>query len=165
MNEELYQLAQQLEQLLFEKNLKLVVAESCTGGLVAEVITAVPGSSACFDRGFVTYSNESKVELLRVNPKTLETYGAVSENTAREMAEGALLQAQGHAQVSLAITGIAGPGGATAEKPVGTICFAWKFNNLQVASETKHFSGERDAVRRQAVSFILQKLISLCKQN
>jgi nicotinamide-nucleotide amidase len=157
MKDELYQLAAKLVELLLAKNIKLVTAESCTGGWLAEIITAVPGSSGCFERGFVTYSNEAKIEMLGVNPSTIEANGAVSENTAREMADGAIKNSR--AQLSLSITGIAGPTGGSKEKPVGTVCFGWKYANFPAQSNTQHFDGDRHSVREAAVKFALSKLL------
>lgn len=136
----------------------LALAESCTGGGVAEAVTSIPGSSFWFDRGFVTYSNASKFDMLDVSPDTVAKYGAVSEQTVAEMAKGAL--AYSRAQVAVAISGIAGPDGGTAEKPVGTVCFAWNINGTLV-TETLRFSGDRQAVRRQSVQHALQGLLQL----
>jgi nicotinamide-nucleotide amidase len=157
MKQDFYKLAKQVGEILEAKKLMLVTAESCTGGQVAQTVTSVSGSACWFERGFVTYSNEAKQEMLGVKPATIETYGAVSEETAREMAEGALLHS--HAQISLAITGIAGPTGGSKEKPVGTVCFAWTGQNLPTTSITKHFIGHRDDIRTQATQFVLETLI------
>lgn len=132
----------------------LAAAESCTGGWVAQVITSLPGSSRWFERGLVTYSNDAKQELLGVRAETLERYGAVSEQTAREMAEGAVRHS--HAAMGLAVTGIAGPGGGTPDKPVGTVCFAWAGKGLPTHSCTCHFSGDRHRVRQQSVITALE---------
>jgi nicotinamide-nucleotide amidase len=134
----------------------LVTAESCTGGWVAEAVTSIAGSSDWFERGFVTYSNASKEELLGVSANTLKEHGAVSEQTAREMAEGALARAKG--TLALAITGVAGPGGGSREKPVGTVCFAWADKKKTVV-ETRHFSGDRESVRRQSVLRALEGVL------
>ena len=139
--------------------LTLATAESCTGGWVAQTVTAIAGSSDYFERGFVTYSNVSKEELLGVRDETLARFGAVSEETAREMALGAL--ARSRAGVELAITGVAGPSGGTAAKPVGTVCFAWARRAEAARAETRRFSGDREAVRRQAVIRALQGIIEL----
>jgi len=130
----------------------LVTAESCTGGGLAYAITAIPGSSKWFERGFVTYSNESKQELLGVSSNTLEKYGAVSEQTVIEMAHGALRNS--HADFSIAITGIAGPDGGTAEKPVGTVWFAWGTKD-KIQSQLKFFQGDRKSIREQAIEYAL----------
>ena len=134
----------------------LVTAESCTGGWVAQAVTSVAGSSAWFDRGFVTYSNAAKQEMLGVRPQTLRAHGAVSEETAREMARGALERSAG--TLAVAITGIAGPGGGSAGKPVGSVCFAWARGGA-VHSETHHFRGDRESVRRQSVALALEGVL------
>lgn len=137
--------------------LTLALAESCTGGMVAQIITSIAGSSAWFDRGFVTYSNAAKVEMLGVSTTTLAQFGAVSEQTAIEMALGALKHS--HADVTASITGIAGPDGGSAEKPVGTVCFAWVGKGFSVQSSTQCFNGDRENIRQQAALFILAALI------
>ncbi len=137
---------------------RLVTAESCTGGWVSQAVTAIAGSSDWFERGYVSYSNAAKREQLGVAAATLERHGAVSEETAREMALGAL--AHGKGSVALAITGVAGPGGGTAAKPVGTVCFAWAKDGA-ARSETRQFDGDRESVRRQSVMHALQGLIEL----
>ena len=137
----------------------IVTAESCTGGWVAQELTAIAGSSAWFDRGFVTYSNEAKQEMLGVKAETLRRHGAVSQETVREMAQGALARSRG--TVALAITGIAGPTGGTAAKPVGTVCFGWATRQGGVRAETKHFPGDREAVRRQSVEYSLAGVLLL----
>jgi nicotinamide-nucleotide amidase len=142
-------LAESLGRKLKAQGELLVTAESCTGGWVAQAVTAIAGSSAWFERGFVTYSNEAKAELLDVRAATLERHGAVSEETAREMALGALAKSRG--TLALAITGIAGPGGGSPGKPVGTVCFAWARRGGAARSETRRFAGDREAVRRQSV--------------
>ena len=138
----------------------LVTAESCTGGWAAQVVTSVSGSSDWFDRGFVTYSNAAKQELLGVRKSTLDKHGAVSEETAREMALGALGRSRG--TIALAITGVAGPTGGSAAKPVGTVCIAWATKGKRAArlsSETHRFSGGRESVRRQSVIRALQGVV------
>lgn len=137
----------------------LATAESCTGGWVAQAMTAIAGSSAWFERGFVTYSNAAKHELLGVRKTTLKKFGAVSEETAREMARGAL--ARSRAGVSVAVTGIAGPGGGSAAKPVGMVCFAWAGRRGRAHSETRRFRGGREAVRRQSVIRALEGVLEL----
>lgn len=149
-------LAQKVGERLKAARAKLVTAESCTGGWAAQVVTSVAGSSAWFERGFVTYSNEAKRELLGVQETTLRAHGAVSEETAREMAQGALRRGKG--TVSLAVTGVAGPGGGSPGKPVGTVCFAWA-SARSVRSETQQFSGDRESVRRQSVVRALEGLL------
>ena len=141
-------LAVELGELLKQRNLSMCIAESCTGGLVAQTITSVAGSSAWFDRGFVTYSNAAKTEMLGVRVEIIEKYGAVSEQTATVMAHGALKLS--HAQIAGSITGIAGPTGGTKEKPVGTVCFAWVGTKLPLSTATKRFFGNREEVRQQA---------------
>jgi nicotinamide-nucleotide amidase len=154
---ELHDLARAVGQALKRHGLMLASAESCTGGWVAQALTSIPGSSEWFERGFVTYTNLAKREMLGVKTAILSRQGAVSEPTARAMAEGAL--AKSHAQVALAVTGIAGPTGGTPEKPVGTVCFAWAGKKRDTASARHVFSGDRDAVRRQAVQAALQGLL------
>jgi nicotinamide-nucleotide amidase len=144
---------------LREERMMLATAESCTGGWVAQAVTAITGSSRWFERGYVTYSNAAKTEMLHVKAHTLEAYGAVSEQTAGEMAAGAL--AGGHAHISVAITGVAGPDGGTPDKPVGTVCFAWARTNRKVTHKTLHFAGDRESVRRQAVIASLQGVLEL----
>jgi|KBSMisStaDraftv2_1062788.scaffolds.fasta_scaffold08374_4 nicotinamide-nucleotide amidase len=134
-------------------------AESCTGGLVAGAITAIAGSSVWFERGFVTYSNEAKTELLAVPAATIATDGAVSEATARAMAAGALAASRAH--VAVAVTGIAGPGGAVPGKPVGTVCFAWAARDGAPRVATHHLQGDRAAVRHASVAIALEGLIAL----
>lgn len=134
----------------------LVTAESCTGGWVSQVVTAVPGSSAWFERGFVTYANAAKQEMLGVRKSTLKKHGAVSEETAREMAKGALRRSGG--TLAVAVTGIAGPSGGSDAKPVGTVCFAFA-TSRRISSETRHFKGNRESVRRQSVVRALEGLL------
>jgi nicotinamide-nucleotide amidase len=136
----------------------LVTAESCTGGWAAQAVTAIPGSSEWFERGFVTYSNEAKREMLGVSRRTLKKFGAVSEETAREMARGALRRSRG--SIALAVTGVAGPGGGSRTKPVGMVCFAWA-KGRSVRSETLRLQGNRDAVRRQSVLHALRGVLKL----
>lgn len=152
-------LATELGTALKTRGWMLALAESCTGGWAAQVATAVPGSSTWFERGFVTYSNAAKTEMLGVLTQTIEQHGAVSEQTACAMALGALKQS--HAQIAAAITGIAGPDGGSAEKPVGTVWFAWAASSGLLVSEIHHFAGDRDAVRRQAVETALRGVIKL----
>lgn len=154
---ELETLARQVGEALRQRHEMLATAESCTGGWVAQCLTAIAGSSAWFERGFVTYSNQAKMDMLGVLDDVLEKHGAVSEATARAMARGAVSHSR--AQWSLSITGIAGPGGGTAAKPVGTVCFAWARRDGGCLATTRHFEGDRDAVRRQAVAFALRGLL------
>ena len=151
-------IVEELAASLLHENKKLTVAESCTGGWIAKVLTDLAGSSAWFERGFVTYSNEAKQEMLDVSSSTLDSQGAVSEKVVAEMALGALKNS--HADISLSVSGIAGPDGGSDDKPVGLVWFAW-CNNLSadnknvLISEQKIFSGNRDAVREQAVKYAL----------
>ncbi|HEV8108439.1 MAG TPA: CinA family protein [Burkholderiales bacterium] len=147
------ELAKRLGERLKRANETLATAESCTGGWAAQVVTSVAGSSAWFERGFVTYSNEAKQELLGVRAETLRAHGAVSEQTAREMARGALERSR--ATVAVSITGVAGPTGGTPEKPVGTVCFAWARGG-ELRAETRRFAGDRESIRRQSVILALE---------
>nr|WP_246165151.1 CinA family protein [Pigmentiphaga aceris] len=150
-------LAQSLGADLLARRATLATAESCTGGLAAAAMTAIAGSSQWFDRGFVTYTNQAKIDDLGVDEATLVQYGAVSEPTAREMALGALL-ASG-ATHALATTGIAGPGGATSGKPVGMVCFGWAWREADAAhvrSATHYFDGDRTTIRDAAVCAALR---------
>ena len=156
-------LATKLGAALKARGYMLALAESCTGGMVAEVITSVAGSSAWFDRGFVTYSNQAKIDMLGVSTQTLETFGAVSEQIAAEMAVGALKHSQ--TQIAGSITGIAGPDGGTADKPVGTVCFAWAETNQPTITMTKNFDGNRGEIRQQATSFLMRQLIDQLKKR
>ncbi len=157
--EELEALAAELGGGLTARGWMLAGAESCTGGWAAQALTAVAGSSAWFERGFVTYSNQAKMELLGVQAATLDQFGAVSEETASEMARGVLAHSQ--AQVAFAITGIAGPTGGSPEKPVGTVCFAWALAGAEVEVERLVFSGDRRAVRALSVRHAFRKLLAL----
>ncbi len=150
-------LALKIGQTLKQQGWTLATAESCTGGWVAQAVTSVSGSSQWFDRGFITYTDLSKQELLGVSADVLSWHGAVSEQTARVMAEGAL--GRSHAQVALAITGIAGPTGGTTLKPVGTVWFAWAATNKSTVSSLRIFTGDRQAVRGQAVIVALEGLL------
>ena len=152
-------LAESIAAALLKKRAMLATAESCTGGWAAQALTAIAGSSSWFERGFVTYSNAAKEEMLGVRPQTLARHGAVSEETAREMALGAL--AHSRADLALAITGVAGPSGGSAEKPVGTVCFAWAAKGVGVRSETRRFAGDREAVRRQSVERAFHGVLEL----
>ena len=151
-------LAVRLGQALLARGRRVAVAESCTGGLIAAAITDIAGSSGWFDRGFVTYSNEAKVELLGVAPETLAASGAVSEETARQMAAGALTRSA--ADVAVAVTGIAGPGGGSPDKPVGTVCLAWARRGGTPEAVTRHFAGDRSEVRRATVEAALEGLLA-----
>ena len=148
---------------LHARGLMMASAESCTGGWVAEAMTAIAGSSAWFERGFVTYSNLAKTQMLSVPTVLIERHGAVSEPVAAAMSEGALRNSA--SQVAVAITGVAGPSGGSPEKPVGTVCFSWsitsKGNTEKTIHESKHFHGDRQAVRRQSVIHALQGILEL----
>ena len=156
---EIFDLAQSLGHALEVKQWLLVTAESCTGGGIAQAVTAVAGSSQWFDRGFVTYTNQSKREMLGVSGPTLESYGAVSEPVVKEMTEGALKFS--HAQVAISVSGIAGPSGGTVQKPVGTVCFGWGVKGQALHTQTLCFDGDRESVRSQAIIFALQQLLTL----
>ncbi|MGW8182774.1 MAG: CinA family protein [Burkholderiales bacterium] len=155
----LYRLAEELGEGLKARGLMLATAESCTGGWVSQVVTMVPGSSDWFERGFVTYTYISKREMLGVDGATLERYGAVSEEVVRQMVSGALERS--HAQVAIGVSGVAGPGGGTPDKPVGTVCFGWGSKGGACRTETVRFLGDRDAVRRQAVERALRGVLEL----
>lgn len=150
-------LAAQVGGALKSHGMSLATAESCTGGGIAQAVTGIAGSSAWFDRGFVTYSNQSKQQMLGVQESTLIAYGAVSEAVVREMAEGALHNST--AQCSLAVSGIAGPDGGTQDKPVGTVWFAWALTNGVTTTARHQFSGNRDEVRAQAVRVAMQGVL------
>jgi nicotinamide-nucleotide amidase len=150
-------LAAKVGSLLCRNGQKLATAESCTGGWVAQCLTAIAGSSAWFERGFVTYSNDAKHEMLGVELVTLDTHGAVSEAVAGAMATGAL--SHSHADWTLAITGIAGPDGGSIGKPVGTVCFGWAGTEAGVEVDTRHFVGNREEVRYQSVVFALKGVL------
>jgi len=152
------QLATELGQLLLRKKCSITTAESCTGGGIGYWLTAVPGSSAYVDRGFITYSNKAKQQLLAVRSATLLQYGAVSEETAREMAQGAAKAAG--ADIAIAVTGIAGPDGGSEYKPVGTVCFGFYLNG-NVASCRMVFAGDRQQVRQQAINYAMKQSIEL----
>jgi nicotinamide-nucleotide amidase len=141
----------------------LALAESCTGGMVSSIITEIAGSSAWFDCGFVSYSNEAKQKMLGVTTATLEKYGAVSEQTALEMALGAINHSQ--ANIAGSITGVAGPGGGSASKPVGTVCFAWVLKGGQTITATHHFNDDRQGNRHQATLTLINGLLDLIKHS
>ena len=151
----------QLATLLLSRGLKLATAESCTGGLIAAACTDLGGSSAWFERGMVTYSNQAKTSMLGVAPALIERHGAVSEAVVRAMAQGALTHSL--AQVSIAVTGVAGPTGGSAEKPVGTVWFGWSVAG-QVVSEMRGFAGDRAAIRTATVDHALTRLVALLSQ-
>jgi nicotinamide-nucleotide amidase len=150
-------LSAKVGDVLRARGLMIATAESCTGGGIAEAVTRIPGCSAWFDRGFVTYSYEAKVDLLGVKRESLVDFGAVSAETVHDMVEGAI--ANSRAQVAVAVTGIAGPEGGMPGKPVGTVWFAWKFPKKPIISEVCHFVGDRAAVRQQTVAYALTQLL------
>lgn len=159
--DELTQLAEQVGATLKAHGMLLATAESCTGGWVGQAITAAAGSSQWYDRGFITYTNAAKQEMLGVAARTLAEFGAVSEQTVQEMAAGALKHS--HADIALAVSGIAGPSGGTADKPVGMVCIAWALCAGLARAETFHFAGDREAVRQQAVQMALIRLLDLMR--
>lgn len=159
-------LAARVGHVLRERGLLLASAESCTGGGVGQAITEIAGSSEWYDCGFITYSNASKTEMLDVPAALLAQFGAVSEEIAGAMAEGALANSNAH--VSISTTGIAGPGGAVPGKPVGTVCFGWSLgnhNHRRTYTERRVFSGDRQAVREQSVAHALQGLLRFLEQK
>ena len=150
-----------LAQVLIDQKLTMASAESCTGGMISAACTDLPGSSVWFERGFVTYSNAAKTDMLGVPATVIQTHGAVSEEVARAMAEGVLNHSL--AQVSVSITGIAGPGGGSANKPVGMVCFAWGIRAddlIQTRSQTKQFNGDRQSIREQACVYAIESLLA-----
>jgi len=163
INNTIQQLASKLGDKLIQINSIVATAESCTGGGVAYAITSVAGSSQWFDRSFVTYTNESKQEMLGVSAKTLIERGAVSEEVVVEMAQGAIRNS--NANIAVSISGVAGPDGGSIAKPVGTVCFSWCNNMSTSISETKYFEGSRDQVRELAIKHALQGLIRLVDLN
>ena len=152
-------LIEELAKILLKNQWRLTTAESCTGGLVAASLTALAGSSEWFERGYVTYSNDSKSEDIGVDAHLIQDHGAVSIQVAKAMAVGA--KQSSNSSIALSITGIAGPTGGTKEKPVGTVCFAWILDNDQVFSETKLFTGNRSEIRDAASEFALSQLTRL----
>lgn len=169
-------LANELGMALKARGFSLVLAESCTGGMVAQMVTSIAGSSAWFDRGYVTYSNQAKIDMLSVSPQTLKNFGAVSEETAAEMVLGCLKASSLNSAnknstilnstnsfIAASITGIAGPDGGTPSKPVGTVCFAWAEVNKPVITVTNKFNGNRQEVRQQAATFLVEQLVKHLK--
>lgn len=159
IDEELHALSRRVGEALTARGTRLVTAESCTGGWIGEVVTMAAGSSAWFDRGFITYSNDAKRAVLDVGAATLLEHGAVSEATVLEMVAGALRHS--NASVAVAVSGIAGPGGATPGKPVGTVCIAWGLDESVRQVRTFHMPGDRYAVRRETVVRALEGVITL----
>jgi nicotinamide-nucleotide amidase len=158
MTSQFKKLTEKIGQVLKQQGLKLATAESCTGGGLSYAITEISGSSTWFERGFVTYSDKAKMEMLSVSEQTLKRHGAVSQEVAKEMAEGALKNSL--ADVSIAITGIAGPTGGTAEKPVGLVFIAWSAKHFKTVVEVYRFLGNRQAIREQAIQQALEKLVA-----
>ena len=158
-------ISKEVAKLLIARGWTLALAESCTGGLVCAALTDLPGSSDWFERGYITYSNQAKTECLGVPAETIESFGAVSEQVAKAMSEGA--QKNAGVNVAVSITGIAGPAGGSIEKPVGTVCFGWTITKENLVAiticKTMQFSGDRQAVREQARDYALSKLIELLK--
>jgi nicotinamide-nucleotide amidase len=157
MREKILQKVTELSQALLKAKVMVATAESCTGGMVAEALTAIAGSSAWFERAFIAYSYESKYEMLGVHPLTIQEHGSVSKQCVEEMAIGALQNA--HAQLTVAISGIAGPDGASAGKPVGTVWIAWAGQHMSVVSQRFQFDGDRDSVREQATLAALEGML------
>ena len=147
---------QALSQLLTDQSLTLSVAESCTGGNLSALLTSVSGSSTYFDRGYITYSNQAKMDMLDVDAEILERFGAVSEQTAFEMVNGVIQNS--HSDIAVSITGIAGPTGGTVEKPVGMVCFGFYVKDKHFV-KTQHFSGDRETVVASSVDFVIQTLV------
>ena len=157
MDKKIAVLASEMAALLADKKITVAVAESCTGGGLCQALTDIPGSSAWFDRGFITYSNQAKIEMLGVSSTLLEQYGAVSFEAARAMVEG--VHGQSNAELAIAITGIAGPDGGTAEKPVGTVFFGIGQKGQAVKIDKRRFKGGREEVRARSVEFVLKALL------
>lgn len=151
-------LAAEVAQALIQRNARMATAESCTGGWVAQLLTQIPGSSNWFDSGYVTYSNAAKKRMLGVKEETLESKGAVSESVVVQMAEGALRNAE--VDITVAISGVAGPDGGTDQKPVGTVWFAWAIRNQATVTCLSFFSGDRQSIREQAVEQALQGVLA-----
>ena len=159
LDKEIYDLSSEVGKLLSQKKLVLATAESCTGGWIAQAITMVPGSSQWFHNGFITYSNEAKSNLLRVNPETIGEFGAVSSEVVREMLLGANGLAQYRRTCAIAVSGVAGPDGGSQEKPVGTVFIGVSSDSIRVDIERFSFSGDRNEVRRQSVVAGLKMLV------
>lgn len=159
----MHRLAAQIGEALRSHGMMLATAESCTGGGVAQAITDIAGSSGWFERGFITYANDAKREMLGVSEETLRQHGAVSEAAVREMAEGALRYS--HAHIALAVSGIAGPSGGTADKPVGMVWFAWCIKGGACVAQLHHLSGNRAEIRAQSVRIALQGVADLLEHR
>ena len=147
--------AQQLSKLLIANGLTISVAESCTGGSLSRALTSIPGASSYFECGYITYSNQSKVEMLGVDVQTIKTFGAVSEEVALEMVIG--LATRSHSDIAVSVTGVAGPTGGTSEKPVGMVCFGFSYEG-KTSTSTQLFSGDRASIVSQSVSYALKQL-------
>ncbi|MCK5831684.1 MAG: CinA family protein [Methylococcales bacterium] len=160
MDKKITALANQLGKILKEKRLMITTAESCTGGGIAQAITEISGSSAWFDRGFVTYSNQAKVQMLQVKQKSLDDCGAVSEKVAIEMVEGAMCNS--NVDMAVSVTGIAGPEGGSDQKPVGSVYVAWKVKGKPVNCNRHVFSGNREQIRQQTVHYALTYCLQAC---
>ena len=158
-NDCIYSLSTEVGELLKRQGLRLALAESCTGGWITKCITDVPGSSDWFDRAFITYSNDAKCEMLDIPASLIDHYGAVSEAVVRAMVEGAIRTSS--ADVAISVSGIAGPGGGSKEKPVGSVWFGWHKTGEDTVARLMKFDGDRDAVRRSAVEHALSGLINL----
>jgi len=161
-SDELHSTIAQLAQALQQRGWMMATAESCTGGMIAAACTDLPGSSAWFDRGFVTYSNAAKTEMLGVPAELIAKHGAVSEEVVRAMAAGAI--SHSNALVSVAVSGVAGPGGGTPEKPVGTVWLGWSFDK-NIHTSQIYFSGSRSSVRIQTTLYALKELITLIENS
>lgn len=159
MDQVLFDLAVRVGNALRQRAWMLTTAESCTGGWVGACVTMVGGSSQWYDRGFITYSNSAKMQMLGVREETLRVHGAVSEATVAEMAQGALVRS--NAQIAVSISGVAGPTGGTPDKPVGSVCIGWASREGQLRTCIVHFDGDRDAVRRQSVIAALEGVVEL----
>jgi nicotinamide-nucleotide amidase len=161
-----YALVKKLAEVLLSKNWQMAAAESCTGGLVCATLTELAGSSAWFERGYITYSNQAKEACLGVPVDLLKSFGAVSEQVAKAMAAGA--QVNSGANTAIAVTGVAGPTGGSEEKPVGTVCFGWAIQNdageNRLLTKTMRFEGDRQAIREQACHYVLSELVKLLQQ-
>lgn len=158
-NSNLFQLTQQVTEYLLAQTIKVCTAESCTGGYLAQMLTALPGSSDWFDCGFVTYSNFAKQKILNVPEHLISKYGAVSQQVATRMAQGALDLS--NADLAIAITGIAGPDGGSTEKPVGTVWLAWQLRERDTITRCEHFLGDREGIRKQAVTKALEMILQI----
>ena len=161
-----YALVKKLAEVLLSKNWQMAAAESCTGGLVCATLTELAGSSAWFERGYITYSNQAKEACLGVPVDQLKSFGAVSEQVAKAMAAGA--QVNSGVNTAIAVTGVAGPTGGSEEKPVGTVCFGWAIQNdageNRLLTKTMRFEGDRQAIREQACHYVLSELVKLLQQ-